>query len=220
MKLNTIVLLMGIHCCCAGQQQNNFNQKISIQSGYGMAGSFFVRSYDENQTSGASFYRKNFIGKTMSIGISGYIGQNFDLSFNYSFQEFNKRISYQIQTINGEVIIDDHSIRHINNIYDLTIRKKFLSKTSYWLTGVGIYYLRPIQQEIDIYSSSSDLNIFIQDRRHKNHNLNEGGALMEVAYEKIVQQKFRLGIKTQLFYTISTAQFESISLYPYIKYTF
>lgn len=219
MKLYVCLLLL-LSFCLPGNTQTGspLNHKYSIQGGFGAAGSFFVRSYEENIFE-KSFYKKNFIGKTLSIGIARAIGKNFDLSLNYSFQEFNRRVSYYAMLDNVEFILHDFTIRHINNIYDVTLRKYFGNTSGKWMVGLGLYYLRPIQQEISHYGTGPAI-VQIQERRHKHHSLNEAGSLVEIGYEKRFQQRMVIGIKSQLMYTISTQEFESVTLYPYLKYAF
>ena len=194
------------------------NHKYSIQGGFGAAGSFFVSSYGEGYDA-ISFLKKDFIGKTFSFGISRAIGKNFDLALNYSFQEFRRRISYYAMLDNVEFILQDFAIRHNNNIYDLTLRKYFGNTSGKWMVGLGLYYLRPIQQEISIYGTGP-ATVQIQERRHKHHSLNEAGSLVEIGYEKRFQLRMVIGIKSQLMYTIGTQEFESVTLYPYLKYAF
>ena len=219
--MNRVFYLLLFHCFyLPGQAQRNtpVNHKYSIQAGFGAAGSFFVRSYNEGYDQ-ISFLKKDFIGKTFSFGISRAIGKNFDLSLNYSFQEFSRRVSYLALLDNVEFILHDFSIRHINNIYDLTLRKYFGNTSGRWMVGLGLYYLRPIQQEISIYGPGP-ATVQIHERRHKYHSLNEGGSLVEIGYEKRFQPRMSIGIKSQLMYTLSTQEFESVTLYPYLKYAF
>ncbi len=206
-----------------GQTQSivPLNHKYSIQFGYGIAGSFFVRSYFENELPfETSFFKKHFIGRNLNVGISRSIGQNFHVSLNYTLQEFNKRITYSNQF--GSVVfqLGEHQIRHTNNMYDLTIRKQFDRRSYSWFAGVGLYYLRPIQQEIIIDQFTNATLIRIQDRRQKYHRLNELGTLVEAGFEKKFQPRMIIGLKSQIMYTLSTQEFESATLFPYLKYTF
>ena len=215
-----VLLLLCFYLPGKTQTHTAINHKYSLQFGYGIAGSFFVRSYVENELGETSFFKKHFIGRNLNIGISRSIGRDFHLALNYTLQEFNKRITYEAQIDNVLVEIGDHQIRHTNNIYDLTLRKQFITRSHSWFAGIGLYYLRPIQQEIIINRFGNPSLIQIEDRRQKYHRLNEGGCLVEVAYEKRFQPRMSIGIKSQLMYTISTQEFESVTLYPYLKYVF
>jgi hypothetical protein len=95
----------------------------------------------------------------------------------------------------------------------LSYDMKFTSPNS----GLGVYYLRPKQEEISIYYPSFFENI---ERNYQNSRLEEGGVFIHFAYEYKFQSKVNLGIKTQFYYTLTAGYAESITLLPYVKIIF
>ena len=81
--------------------------------------------------------------------------------------------------------------------------------------GAGLYYLRPVQEEITIDYLANI--ILVEDRNYKNSYLEEAGALLDISYEYKFQPRVYVGIKSQFFFTISTGEAESLALFPFIK---
>lgn len=210
-----------ILCCCylfllfashpvAGQTANTQKRLFDLSAGFGSAGSFFVRSYSENEVSSqTSFLKKNFLGKTWHIELSRPLGSRFEIAAGYSFQEFKKKAQYK-----DNLVQLDHTIHHINHIGDISARRKFDRRRHMVMAGLGIYYIRPVQEEITISRSGA---VLIQDRNYKNSNLEEAGALAEGTYEYKFESRVHLGIRCRFFYTVSAGEAESIALYPYIR---
>ena len=91
-----------------------------------------------------------------------------------------------------------------------------------YITGTNLMqtlvnYLRPKQEEVEIYFPSYFGNI---ERSYKNNRLEEGGLYAEFDYKYKFQPKVNLGVKTQFYFTATTGYAESITFFPYIKILF
>jgi hypothetical protein len=193
--------------------------KYSISGGLGLAGSFFVRSYEENQLGlETSFFKKNFIGKGMYFSVERKLRNNFRIGVGYSFQQFKRRVKYS-EEINNVLFFIDHSITHTNHIYDVSLKKQFDQRKSFLTATVGIYYLRPIQEEIDITRTLPRI-VTIEDRSYRNGKLEEAGVLVGGSYEYNFQPRVNFGIQSNFYFTVSTGEPESITLIPYIRILF
>jgi hypothetical protein len=213
MKLIYIILAGFISTENFGQS-GEIKNKLSVQFGYGTAGSFFVRSYEENQLPTIkSFYKKKFIGTNINFGVKYIVAKKSDLSLNFTRQAFARKIFYS----NNSDIYVDAIIRHFNNIFEFLYSRKLMDKTkSVFYTGIGVYYFTMQQEEVDVGPGG----IIWEERNFKNSMLEEGGILIEASYEYKFQPKVNIGIKTQFYYTISTGEPESITLCPYVRIFF
>lgn len=217
--LGSLILLIVLNRNFAQNQlgENKISKKIFLSAGYGLAGSFFVKSYNEFSPlpGNATFYKKNFIGVSQNIGIGLNIKHNYQIQFGFNFQHFTRHINVQ-QTLNDVVIYLDHTIHHRDYIWYAGVNKNFEKNKHIFSPGLGVYYLRPKQEEVEIYTRFfSDI-----ERGYKKYNLEEGGVYAEFAYEYKFQPKVNLGIKTQFYYTATAGYAESITLFPYIKIIF
>lgn len=196
--------------------EQSTRNKIFISAGYGLAGSFFVRSYDESFAPYERykiFYKKNFIGVAQNIGIGINLKNNYTLKAGLHFQHFTRKIK-SADTLNGVIVLFDHTIHHRDYMFFAGINKCFTKNKHIFSPGLGIYYLRPQQEEVEIFYPNLVTNI---ERNYKNSHLEEGGVSGELEYEYIFQPKVHLGIRTQFYFTVSTGTAESIALYPCIK---
>jgi hypothetical protein len=98
-----------------------------------------------------------------------------------------------------------------------SLAKKFDHKNYILASGVGLYYLLPKQEEVEIFYPNYFANI---ERDQKNSNLNEGGIFIELAYEYKFQPKVNIGLKSQFYYTLTGGYAESVALFPYVKILF
>ncbi len=183
-----------------------------------MAGSFFVRSYQEFSPIQRykTFYKKNFIGVSQNAAIGVNLKRNWEVRFGINFQHFTRRIK-SLDTLNNVQIDLSHDIHHRDYMWFGSLAKKLEKKSHLFAFGLGLYYLRPKQQEVEIFYPNYFGDV---ERDFKNSRLNEGGAFTELAYEYKFQPKVNIGVKTQFYYTISAGYSESITLFPYIKILF
>lgn len=199
--------------CIAQQKQDKF----FISAGYGLAGSFFVRSYEEfNPIPGSRvLYKKKFVGVSQNAAIGINFSKNWEARVGINFQHFKRRIA-SLDTINNIMVKFQQDIHHRDYMWYGSTAKKIDFKKHLFSFGIGLYYLLPRQEEIDILPN------FIGDveRDQKHYNLNEGGSFIEVGYEYKFQPKVNLGVKTQFYYTLTASIAESITLFPYVKINF
>ncbi len=194
-------------------------EKIFITAGFGLAGSFFVRSYEEFSPvpNAQLFEKKHFIGNAQNIAVGINLKKGYQVRIGMNFQHFTKTIKV-IDTINSVLIKLDHDIHHRDYMWYGAISKNFEKGKHILIPGIGIYYLRSKQEEIEIQPS---LNYFINiERNYKNSYLEEAGVFTEFAYEYKFQPKVNLGVKTQFYFTASAGTAESVTLFPYIKINF
>jgi hypothetical protein len=70
--INIILIVIGFAYDCNAQSQTPKPSEIFVTAGYGLAGAFFSRSYDEGTPSTLgyrSFLNKNFIGIAQEVAI-------------------------------------------------------------------------------------------------------------------------------------------------------
>lgn len=193
-------------------------RKFFVSAGYGLAGSFFVRSYEEFAPlpTYKVFYKKHFVGVSQNLAIGINLKKNYQLRTGINFQHFTRRIKTK-DTLNNVIINLDHNIHHRDYMWFVGLNKNFEVKRHVFSPGLGIYYLRPKQEEVEIFYPSYVANI---ENDYHLGNLEEAGVFVEFAYEYKFQAKVNLGIKSQFCYTASAATVESITLLPYIKIAF
>lgn len=201
-----ILLICIVFSTVAFSQSKLIEKKFSLTSGYGAAGSFFVRLRDYA-------YKKNFLGTNLNFALGYKIGKKSEMELRYTREEFSKRLIFS----NNINIFVNSNIRHINNFFELIYDRKLVEKhKSILKAGLGIYYLRAQQEEVDVGTGGIDW----EERNVKYNGLEDAGALIEAAYEWKFQPRVNIGIRTQFYYTISAGNAESITFYPYIKISF
>lgn len=223
-KYYLLICLMILYCICHAQRDHRSRFDLSL--GYGAAGSFFVRSYDEKviYPDDVKIYRKDFIGSNMSLDAGMHLKNGYALRLGFNRQQFSRKITY-----NGNFDLWkfelDRKIYHIDNFFSLFIDKRWTMQYKNGerlrhslLAGSGIYYLRSNQHEIDIqYSRREYIDV---GRNYRNSKLEEAGIFITMGYEYLYQPKVSIGINGRFNYTVSTGEPESISLTPYIKILF
>lgn len=75
------------------------------------------------------------------------------------------------------------------------------------------------QQEVEIDDRTNG-GVLVEERNYKTNKLEEGGAFIGLHYSKKIDTKFDLGIKSRVYYLISTYSFEAITLTPTLTYHF
>ncbi|HPH36146.1 MAG TPA: hypothetical protein PL108_00710 [Sediminibacterium sp.] len=190
--------------------------KISLEVSYGLQGNFFVRSYNENgRPDGTAFLNKSFIGSISGIELKFQATKMASWNFGYAQSSNAKRIGYST-IINGlGLSINDFDIKHENRFYQLFYQRNFSKKTPNFKYEFGIFYLRSQQQEIIIGNI-----IDISQRNFANSKLEEGGLSAGLQYSKKIDTKFDIGIRSRIYYLVSTNTLETITLTPTLTYHF
>jgi hypothetical protein len=189
-----------------------------LEAAYGLAGSFFVRSYNETPPFGGeaiSFYKKRFIGNAQNLSIGIHLKNGFSLKTGIHFQHFTQNVRYN-GVFSGVTLEIEKDIHHRDFMLYGGIKKEYKKKRNIIAWGSGIYYLMPKQEEIDI----APRYISIVERNQKNNHLNEAGVYGELMYEYSFQPRVNIGLKTQFYYTVTAAYAESITLAPFIRIIF
>jgi hypothetical protein len=220
MKFISTLLVIALIAHSATAQSNRRQQpshRFSVFVSGGAAGSFFVRSYDDVPPSSnyVVFNKKNFLGLGQEVGLA-YELRTTTLKIGVQLQQFSKRVRYTDPLATSRNVLIDKPILHQNLIWFAGIDKNFRRKLWTFSPGLGIYYLRPQQEEITIASG------FVEDitRNYKNSRLEEGGAYAEFIAERQVGRNMFFGLKGQYFYTLSTGESESITLMPTLRIAF
>jgi hypothetical protein len=213
-----LILVVFISAESRSQNFENGSGNFFVTAGYGLAGSFFVRSYDEFAPlpQYKTFYKKRFLGVSQSASVGLNLKKNWDINMGINFQQFTRKVRSR-DTLSNVYINLDHTIHHRDYIWFVSANKKIDYQKSLFSFGLGGYYLRPKQEEISIYYPSFFENI---ERNYQNSRLEEGGVFIDFAYEYKFQSKVNLGIKTQFYYTVTAGYAESITLLPYVKIIF
>lgn len=192
--------------------------RFSIEGNYGLQRNFFVTSYDEspNSFSQTSFYKKAPIGTMGGIELKYRVGKRGALTLGYAGSVNSRTVSYRT-TINGVTVgISDFKITHKNRFFQLGYEYALHKKDPSLFAEAGLFYVRPFQQEIDIASGG----ILFEERNFNNSRLEEGGVFIGFTYMKKIDTKFRLGIKSRLYYLASTNSLEALTLTPVLSYSF
>jgi hypothetical protein len=79
---------------CALQLFSQQKNKLFLAAGYGIAGSFFVRSHEESDPVPAAkvFYKKNFVGVSQNAGIGIYFGKTWEARLGINYQHFTRSV--------------------------------------------------------------------------------------------------------------------------------
>jgi hypothetical protein len=220
-KIRCLIILLLLSAQTFSQNTKNNEKRFFLSGGYGLAGSFFVRSYQEWAPSPGyrAFFKKNFIGTAQNIALGVAFKKKYELRVGLNFQHFTRQIELK-NTTNNVTIDLDHTIHHRDYMWFGSVDKNFPKGNHIFSFGLGIYYLRPKQEEVELFSGSNSSLFTNIERDYNNSRLEEAGAFIEAAYEYRFQPKVNLGIKTQFYYTISAGYAESITLIPYVKILF
>lgn len=193
-------------------------KKIAIEINYGLNGNFFVSSYDEvGGPATKRFLNKNFIGTVGGLEMTYALNKKSRIGLAFAQSRNSKEINYSGNVIPIDII--NFHITHINKFFQLFYDRNFSKKIPGLNYQVGLFYLRMNQQEIEI---ADQLNgwALVEERNYKTNKLEEGGAFFGIHFVKKIDTKFDLGIKSRVYYTISTSSFEAITLTPTLTYHF
>lgn len=201
-------------CFVDAQTKNMF----SIEGEYGINGNFFVRSYNEQNTPvGRSFYNKNFIGTIGGLNFKYRLTPKSSIGVAYARSVHSKEISYNVTLpSNFEASIRYFDIRHINHFWQIFYERRFQKNKNTFSAEGGVFYLRSKQQELDV----SNYGIIIEERDFAHYKLEEAGVLGGLQFSRKIDTKFNFGIKTKVYFLVSTGSMEAISITPTLSYNF
>ena len=211
-----LIIALNVFVCTtlAAQKKN----KIALELNYGCNGNFFVRSYEEvSPFSTKNFFNKNFLGTIGGIEMKYDLNKKSRLGFGYARSINSKEISYTGNYIG--VQIRDWHITHTDKFFQIFCEKDFSKKMSFLKYHGGIFYLRSNQQEILIKDRPNG-GISYEERNYKNSYLEEGGVFLGVQFSRYIDTKFELGIRTRIYFLISTVEFNNLTLTPVLTYHF
>ncbi|TAH07917.1 MAG: hypothetical protein EAZ12_08205 [Sphingobacteriia bacterium] len=198
------------------QTKAQTKSRFSTEINYGIQGNYFVRSYNEiGRPDGTAFLNKNFIGTIGGAEIIYRATNMASWGLAFSKSTNTRNVSYST-SINGvSVSIGDFDLKHENRFYQLFYQRKFSKKLPSLTYEIGLFYVRFQQQEVSIGNSVS-----FGQRNWKNSKLEEGGAFVGIKFEKYIDKKIALGIKSRVYYIVTADQLESITLTPTLTYHF
>lgn len=216
MRKASLIICFLLSALFVTAQQSRF----SIEGNYGLQNNFFVTSYDESPN---SIYQNRFLKKTALGTIGGLelkyqLGKRGSLAFGYAGSQNSRTVSYSTTINNVFLGFYDFKISHKNRFFQFGYEYALQKKEPKAFIEAGVFYLRSNQQEIDI--SQSRREILIEERNFKNSRLEEGGVFVGFTYMKKMDTKFRLGIRTRLYYLASTNSLEALTLTPVLSYSF
>lgn len=202
---------------CYSQNRDEKKNKFFIAPGYGFAGSFFVRSYEEFAPlpDYKAFYKKHFIGSSQNMAFGLTIKNVWEIKAGINYQHFTRKVNAR-DVLNGVQIIFNHDIHHRDYMWYAAADRKINSKNDLFLFGLGAYYLVSKTQSIEIYTQ----NVISNEQVWKGSYNGELGLFGEFGYEYKFQPKVNLGIKSQFYFTATAGYAESVTLFPYIKILF
>ena len=210
-----LIIFLSFSISCFAQQ----NKRLTLEINYGLNGNFFVRSYNENAgLNSKSFYNKNFLGSIAGIEIKCKVNPRSALGVAYAKSVNSKEIDYKGQINGVNVGIINFNIRHTNKFYQFYYDRSFSKKIPGFFYQIGLLYLRMNQQEVDLTNINN--SILFEERNYKSYKLEEGGIFFGLHYTKKIDTKFDLGIKSRIYYLISTSSLEAITLTPSLSYHF
>lgn len=195
--------------------------KLSLEVNYGLNGNFFVSNADYGRPGGPSnkkFYQKNFIGSIKGVEVKYCFTKKARLGFAFANSINKKVINYTGNFIDFGIV--DWKITHTNNFFQLFYERDFDKQKRNFKYHAGLFYLRSNQQEVSIGDRPVGAGVLFEERNFKNSNLEEGGVFVGFHYSKKIDTKFELGIKSRVYYLISTSTFEAVTLTPTLTYNF
>ena len=213
MKL--LIFLLSLSPFALFAQKKN---KFSFEINYGLNGNFFVRSYEEQAPPFpvTEISKKNFIGTVGGIELKYKVTKRASWGFGFAKSSNQKAINYT-SNVNGVVLsIKDFDIKHVNHFYQLFYEREIIKKIPALKSQIGLFYLRPQQQEVSI----SRNGFLFEQRNFKNSYLEEGGIFLGLHYSKKIDTKFELGVKSRVYYLISTNSIEAVTFTPTLTYLF
>lgn len=213
--MKKIILLFNIYLIPFTPSVAQDNSRFSISINYGLNGSFFVRSYDESGP-GIHFYNKNFIGTSGGAELKYRLNKRSTIALGY-MESNNKRVADFYGTNNNITLnIWSFTIRHTEHIYYAGYEHNLFKHNPGLRLQVGIYYVKPVQQEIEVTNNS----INIWERKKSNAHLNDLGVYLGFQYSRKIDTHFDLGVQSRIFYEVTTGILSQVTLTPTLAYHF
>jgi hypothetical protein len=209
-----LVCFLALNTNCIAQQKQN---KFFISAGFGLAGSFFVRSYVESSpiSQNKVFEKKKFVGTAQNGAIGFCFKKDWEVRAGINYQHFTRWVNSR-DTLNNIQVIFNNDIHHRDYMWYGAADRKLDLKKNRFVVGLGLYYLVSKTQTVEIYPGY----VISDEQIWKGSYNGELGVVTEVAYEYKFQPKVNIGLKGQFYYTITAAYAESVTLFPYIKILF
>jgi len=202
---------------CKAQSKQPKPSKFFIAAGYGLAGSFSVRSYTEvppfPTVKYREFFKKNFIGAALNTSIGYRLNKKYELQAGMHYQSFNRHAE-AADTLVGVVVSVNTNIQDRNYIYFVGLHRNFEATKHILSPGIGLYVIDIRQQSIKY---GYGIPNFVSVHESQKGDLSEAGVFADLSYEYKFQPKVNLGFKLQLYYTATASYFESFSLFPFVK---
>lgn len=217
MKIITLLALILIFINSDAQQKKHH---WSASINYGLAGNFFVRSYDEVQNLPFQhnyFYKKNFLGSIQGFNIDyGLKNKRSALGFGYSVEIHKGKKNETVPFYGTEFVLHDFNLRHVENLYQFYYLFYPLKRNTDLDIFFGLLVANMHQQEIGIEGNQ----ILVEERNNANSRLKEGGVVAGLHYKKQIDTHFYLGIKFCINYLQSVQTLESLTLTSALTYKF
>jgi hypothetical protein len=191
----------------------------SLEMNFGMQANFFVRSYEENSPAYyKAFLNKNALGTMGGADLKCGISKKSALGIGYARTVNTKEIN-SYDNFNGISIgIIDLNIRHVNNMFFLYYDHSINRKNILWNLEGGVCYVRSQLQEISFPIQRN--GVLFEERNVKNSGMEEAGVFAGFKASWKIDNKFRLGIRSRIFYLASVSTLECISITPTLSYEF
>jgi len=162
-------------------------------------------------------YQKRMIGTIAGIELN-YNFKKSSLFIAFEREQHIGQFNGNISLDNGTpVFIDDFRLRHLNQFFGFGY-KQYWGKHKRFSTALGLYYLKINQSEVAINVQQNF--IALRERNVNNANLEEGGVSLGFEYWFFNSGNFSLGLQNKYYMTLSSMEFETISLAPKLKYNF
>lgn len=216
--MKKILLFLGFCTILPFDAKSQDKAKFSLEGEYGLNGNFFVRDYEErNSTIGRNFYNKNFIGPIGGLNLRYRFNKKSSIGFGYARSVNSKEVNYSTTLPNNfGVAIQYFDIRHINKFWQFYYERRLQQKKNCISAEGGLFYLRSNQQELEV----SIYGIIFEERGFAHYKLEEAGVFLGAQFSRKIDTKFNLGIKTRVYYLVSTGSLEAITLTPTLSYNF
>lgn len=213
-------IIMLISCVLFFYKINAQDYKFSLEPQFGINYNFFVRGYEEGASPfySTSFFKKKAIGSTGGANFLFNASKHSSIGIGYVRTANTRMINYQGSFINLGII--NWRIYHVNNIYQAFYRYQTQKKRHSYYTNAGLFYVRPLQQEVEISDNQFRRGVLFEERAYKRYRLEEGGAFMGLGYKYQLAKNVGIGVQSNLYFTISTNSFELLSLTPTVSFEF
>lgn len=212
--MKKIICLIAIVCSLQLNAQKK--SRFSAQINYGLVANYGSQNYMESgRPDGKAFLNKNLIGSLAGFNLNYRVTERASWGIGFSESTNKSTINYNTRINGVGVFINDFDIRESNRFYQIFYQRKFSKKAPQFKYEIGLFYVRYQLQEVVIGGSAS-----FEQRNFNNSNLEEGGAFIGFQYETMIDKKFALGIKSRLYYTISTEEMEILTFTPTLTYHF